>query len=126
MSVSASRPTTTSSFASGPSGYGRCSPRACASTATSGTRTSRPHLGTRSACGSCSAEPGDLLDGKPQLVVRVEEMRPDAKARLGTAVDEDPALRQLRVDAREVRSLHDHGAAAPLGLAGAARLEPRL
>src|SRR5438874_2226989 len=125
--ASGSRPTTRSSSASGPAGYGRYWTGGSASTRTSSTRTSRPGLGTPSGCSSSSpADLGDLLDREAELVVAVVEVRPETQARLGTAVDEDPALGELAVDLLELRHLHDDGAAAPVRVAWAARLEPRL
>src|SRR5207248_822727 len=56
----------------------------------------------------------------------VVEVRPEAQAGLGKAVDEDPAPGELAVDLGEAGSLYDDGAAAPVRVAWAAWLETRL
>ena len=61
-----------------------------------------------------------------ELLVRVEEVRPEPQADVGPEVADDPARRELCVDGREVgRADHDRPA-APLGLARADDLEPGL
>src|SRR5437867_737428 len=122
--ASGSRPTTRSSSASWPGGYGRCWTGGSASTPTSSTRTSRPGLRMPGGCSSSSpADLRDLLGREPELVVGVVEVRPEPKAGLGPAVDEDRARGELLVDRLEFGGLDDNGAAAPLRLARAAGLE---
>src|SRR5712691_192721 len=65
----------------------------------------------------------DLIQREAELVVGCEVVRAKADASAGTEVAEYLPLRQLLVHRLEVRHVHDHGAAAPLGLARRPDLE---
>src|SRR5438045_1448884 len=123
----AGRPTRTTTCATGPQSYGRCWTTAYASTATSSTRTSRRGRRTRRAWSSCwPSELHDLLDGVAELVVDVEEVRPQPQADIRAAVADDLACRQLAADGLVVGDAHGNRAAAARRVTRGPRLEPVL
>src|SRR5438105_8695285 len=116
-------------------------------TSTSATRTSRRRPRPSSVCASSSPsnpllvtrrcagarevrarleDLTDLLDGEPDLVVRGEEVRPEAEARVRPVVADDLARRELRVHRLEVRYAEDDRPAAELRVARRGQLEARL
>src|SRR5437870_6251242 len=65
----------------------------------------------------------DLAGSEPELLVRVEVVRPEPDPGIGTEVAEDLPLCELAVDGLELGCAHGHGPAAPGGLARTAHLE---